>query len=210
MGGGKLNFIHPTAIVHKTVQLGSNNFIGPFCYLGENVVLGDFNRLEAYASVGTPPEHASYWTKKFGSVVIGNSCVIREFTTVNSGTDGDTRLGDRVILLRGSHVGHDSWIRSDVTLSCNVLVGGHSLIFDGANLGLGAILHQYSKIGHFAMLGMGCIVTKSSVIEPFRVYVGNPARYLKVNSVGLKRAHLTEEQKKSFELEFQQHVARSA
>jgi UDP-N-acetylglucosamine acyltransferase len=62
-----------------------------------------------------------------------------------------------------------------------VLVGGHSVIGQFSNLGLGAILHQFSEIGRFAMIGMGTIVTKKSNIQCFGTYVGNPAKYIKEN-----------------------------
>jgi UDP-N-acetylglucosamine acyltransferase len=84
-------------------------------------------------------------------------------------------------MLRGSHLGHDVMVENNVTISCNVLVGGHSIIGSGANLGLGAILHQFSKIGCYSMIGMGTIVTKKSNIQCFGTYVGNPAKYIKEN-----------------------------
>ena len=52
-------------------------------------------------------------------------------------------------------------MRDGVTLSCGVLIGGHSLLFDGCNFGLNACCHQFSRIGHFAMVGMGAVVTKN-------------------------------------------------
>jgi UDP-N-acetylglucosamine acyltransferase len=78
-----------------------------------------------------------------------------------------------------------------MTLSCNVLIGGHSTIMKGCNLGLGSIVHQFSVIGAYSMLGMGCIVPKSKRIEPGFIYVGNPARMLKMNTIGLQRNGIT-------------------
>jgi UDP-N-acetylglucosamine acyltransferase len=62
----------------------------------------------------------------------------------------------------------------------------------GANLGLGSIIHQKHLIGPYAMLGAGCVVPKAKEIEPFNTYVGNPCRFLKINSIGLQRAGLTD------------------
>ena len=57
------NIIHPNAIIGDDVELGENNFIGPFCYFTGYLTVGDNNRFEAYCSVGTRPEHTKYWHK---------------------------------------------------------------------------------------------------------------------------------------------------
>lgn len=189
-----LSYKDPTAVVSPNALIGDNVYIGPFCYVGDRVVIGDNTRLTAYCSIGTPPEHKDYMNTQFG-VVIGSNCVIREFTTVNSGTVRDTLVGSGVWMLRGSHVGHDAEIHDKTNLSCNVLVGGHTIVMEGANLGLGAIVHQNLVIGPYSMVGMGAIVTKSTNVEPFKVYTGNPAKYLKDNSVGVSRANLSDEDK---------------
>ena len=35
------NVIHPTAVIEASAKLGNNVKIGPFCYVGHGVVLGD-------------------------------------------------------------------------------------------------------------------------------------------------------------------------
>jgi UDP-N-acetylglucosamine acyltransferase len=185
------NFIHPTAIVEPGCVLGKNNYIGPFCYLSCNVTLGDDNRLEGYCSIGTPAEHKNYFTSVSGSVVIGNKNIIREFVTINAGTIRRTILGDSNMILRGSYVGHDSILEDNITLSCNSMLGGHSYIMKGVNFGLGSMCHQYSVIGAYSMLGMGAVVTKKSKICCGEIYVGAPAKLLKVNEVGLSRNNIS-------------------
>lgn len=106
-------------------------------------------------------------------------------------------------MLKNSHIGHDAIIYNNVTLSCNVLVGGHSILFPGCNFGLGALCHQHSVIGHYAMVGMGAIVTKTTKILPGNIYVGNPAKYLKANEVGLSRNSVTSEKIEIFISEFE-------
>jgi UDP-N-acetylglucosamine acyltransferase len=147
------NIIHPSAIIDPKAKIGENNFIGPFCYIGPDVVIGDNNRFEGYASIGTAAEHRDFFLKDPGPVRIGNHCVIREFVTINGGTVGVTFVGNGVVMLRGSHVGHDATIRDRGNLSCNVLVGGHSIIGEGANLGLSAAVHQFRAVGAFALRG---------------------------------------------------------
>ena len=178
---GGNNYIHPTAIIGDNVQLGEDNYIGEYCVIKGNTIIGNNNRFEAFCSIGTEPEHKEYFGEPNQGVVIGNYNTIREFCTINSGCEKPTILHNNIVMLRGSHIGHDSTVYDHCTISCNVLVGGHTLIGYGANIGLGAILHQLSKIGSYSMIGMGAIVTKKVNVQCFGMYVGNPAKYIKEN-----------------------------
>ena len=181
------NLIHRTATISHNVMLGKNNYIGANCYLVD-CVIGDDNRFEAFCSIGTPPEYKSHFTEgDWGIVFIGDNNVFREFVTINAGTKHNTTIGNNSWFLKGSHVGHDSLIMDNCTLSCNALVGGHSILMQGVNMGLGSICHQFSILGCYSMLGMGTIVVKKSQIEPFKIFIGNPAKYLKSNSVAIER-----------------------
>lgn len=189
----KNNIIHPTAIIDNGVIIGENNYIGPYCYITGNTQIGDNNRFEAYCSIGTPPEHRDHFDNHPYKVIIGNNCTIREFVTINSGTIRNTILGNNIVMLRNSHIGHDSIIEDRVNLSCNVLIGGHSYIMEGVNMGLGSMCHQFSIIGAYSMIGMGAVVVKTNRINPGETYVGNPAKFLKENKIGLARNGVTQE-----------------
>jgi UDP-N-acetylglucosamine acyltransferase len=188
------NFIHPTAIVEEGVVLGKSNYIGPFCYIKSGVVIGSNNRFEAYCSIGTAPEHREYFTEYKYSVVIGDDNVFREYVTINAGSEKDTIVKSNVTMLRGSHIGHDSEVWNKVTLSCNALVGGHSIVMEGVNMGLGSTCHQFTVLGPYAMIGMGGVVTKSTSILPGKIYAGIPAKLLKDNIIGIQRSGLTEQE----------------
>lgn len=182
-----MNKIHHTAIIHESAVLGSNNEIGPYCIIGPGVILGDNNRIDSHAVIGSNAEHKDFFHRP-GTVKIGNSNIIREFTTINASTGPKpTLILNSCILLRGSHVGHDSVIEDKVTVSCNAIIGGHSYIMQGANLALGCVIHQRQVIGSFAMIGMAGVVTKKAEIEPGKIYAGNPAKFLSVNLIGLQR-----------------------
>jgi UDP-N-acetylglucosamine acyltransferase len=175
------NHIHPTAIIGKNVRLGKGNKIGAYVVIQGKTWIGDNNVFEPFCSIGNEPEHKDFFGKKNKGTYIGNNNVFREYVTINAGCFVPTQLGDNITMLRGSHIGHDSEINNDCTISCNVLIGGHSLLGVGVNMGLGSICHQYSKIGSYAMIGMGSIVTKKVNVQCFGTYVGNPAKYIKEN-----------------------------
>jgi UDP-N-acetylglucosamine acyltransferase len=159
------------------------------------VIMGSNNRFEGQSSVGSPAEHHEYFVPDDAErvVLIGNGNVIREFTTINAPTTGVTSMGNNCIMLRHSHLSHDSALEDRVTVSCNVLIGGHTHVMQGANLGLGSIIHQHHLIGAYAMLGMGTVVPRRTEIKCARTYVGNPARFLKLNTVGVERASVSQD-----------------
>lgn len=186
------NTIHPTAVVDGNTKLGKGNYIGPFCIIGPNVEIGDNNRFEANVCIGTAAEHRDFFHLAPGKVKIGNNNVLREFVTVNGGTEEVTTLMNDVVMLRGSHIGHDAVIGNKVNLSCNVMVGGHTIIDEFANLGLSSTVHQHRVIGAFAMIGMNSTVTRS--ILPFTISFGSPAESHKINKIGLTRFGLSVEE----------------
>lgn len=175
------NEIHPTAIIGKKVKIGKGNMIGANVIIQGETTIGDNNVFEPFCSIGNEPEHKDFFGKKNKGLIIGSNNIFREYVTINAGCYMPTRLLDNIIMLRGSHIGHDSYISSDCTISCNVVIGGHSLLGLGVNMGIGSICHQYSKIGSYAMIGMGAIITKKVSPQCFGMYVGNPAKYIKEN-----------------------------
>ncbi len=196
-------FVHKTAFVHPAAEIGENCYIGQFCYIGPNVKMGVNNRIEGHASIGTPAEHRAHWPNpkdlltvkqisnesEYG-VRIGCNNVIRDFTTINSGTYRHTQIHNDAIMLRGSHLSHDSVLEHSVNVSCNVMIGGESYIMEGANLGMGTVIHQRQIIGSYTMFGMGSVVTKKLDCTPGCVFMGNPAKFTKQNTVGLHRARI--------------------
>jgi UDP-N-acetylglucosamine acyltransferase len=172
---GSGNFIHPTAIVHGNVVLGDNNYIGPYCIIGE------------------PGEHKGHFHEELASrddwknhnantVRIGNGNTFTKQVTIDAGTVGDTIVGNENWMLKNAHIGHDAVLHNNITLSCNAVVGGHCAIDDGCNFGLGAVMHQYCYMPKDCMVGMNTTVTKRLVPEECRKYAGSPARDIGPNT----------------------------
>lgn len=198
------NLIHPTAIIGADVVFtGGGNFVGPYCFIQGITKIGSNNRFEAFCSIGSPAEHRDYFSSEDGKTIIGSGNVFREYTTVNAGTVDTTTIHNHVVMLRGSHVGHDSTISSYVNLSCNTLVGGHSYLMEGVNFGLGSMCHQFSKIGAYSMIGMGSVVTKTRKVLPGYVVVGNPASFIKMNEIGLQRNNITDVQLRLYQQQYE-------
>lgn len=157
------NNIHPTAIIGPGVKLGKGNYIGPYCI------------------IGMPAEHREKWNPYPGEVLIGDNNIFTGHVTIDAGTDGPTFIGDNCFMMKHSHIGHDAMIGSDVTISCGAKIGGHCHIFDQANIGLNAVIHQRQNIKQGVMIGMGSVVTAKLKVENFQTYAGNPAKHIGAN-----------------------------
>jgi UDP-N-acetylglucosamine acyltransferase len=190
------NIIHPTAIIEDNVIIGSDNYIGPYCHVYSNTNIGNNNRFESFCSIGAPAQDRKVMIDNESTypVIIGNNNIFREYCQVHTGTVRNTIINNNCLFLVNTHISHDSIIHSKVTIGNNTVLGGHTIIMEGANIGLGVLVHQYSKIGAYSMIGMGTIITKKSVIQPFNVYAGAPAKYLKYNNIAIDRYNITDDQ----------------
>jgi UDP-N-acetylglucosamine acyltransferase len=84
-----------------------------------------------------------------------------------------------------AHVAHDCTLGDHVIVANNVVMGGHVSIADHAVIGGAAAIHQFVRIGRAAMIG-GVSGVEADVI-PFGSVLGNRARLVGLNVVGLKR-----------------------
>ena len=81
------------------------------------------------------------------------------------------------------------------------------LFRSGANLGLGSIVHPRQIVQSYTMVGMGAIIPKKLVMEPFGIYVGNPAKKIGVNERGIEKNSLSQADVNLIMQNFQQREA---
>jgi UDP-N-acetylglucosamine acyltransferase len=197
--------IDPTARVQPGAIVGREVFVGPYSVIGSNVVLGDGCRLvghvqiEGYTTVGARtriapftslggPPQSTHYRGGATTLVIGADCDIRENVTVNTGTEdggGSTTVGDRCMLMVGSHIAHDCHVGNDVIFANNAVLGGHVSIGDFSVLGGHVAVHQHVRIGEGAMIaGMSGVHLD---VVPFATAIGFRATLRGINAVGMKR-----------------------
>lgn len=183
------NNIDPSARISADVKIGKGNVIGAYTVITGDVTIGDNNWIGSHVVIGSPPQFA---TKKFeftgqgtGGVRIGNRNVLREYASVNQPSEFSTVIEDDCYIMAYSHISHDSRIGRSVTLAMNVQIGGFSEIQPAANVGIGAITHQFTTIGSCAMIGMGAVVNKD--VPPFLTVAGVPVRAIGINRTGMLR-----------------------
>ena len=182
--------IGPYAIVGERVRLGDNVTIGPHSIIDGDTTLGDNCVVYAHASIGSKSQDLKD-KGGGGKLVIGKSCVFREFVTVNTGPPdggGVTSLGDGNFLMAYAHVAHDCHLGNSVVMANVATLAGHVTIEDSVGLGGLVAVHQFVKIGRNAFIGGGTMVPMD--IAPFMkaVHGDNPrARIIGLNSIGLER-----------------------
>lgn len=167
--------------IERGATIGENCLIGPFVVIAMRVTIGNNVTIGPGSTIGTPPQHWAFVNKDSGGgVIIGHSTIIREHVTIHAATrpGANTMIGKRCMLMAGTHVGHDCIIEDGVTLAAPKL-SGHTHVMANANVGLGAVTHQYTVIGTGAMVGCGTVVVKD--VPPYRKVAGNPVQDLGEN-----------------------------
>lgn len=201
--------IHPTALVEEGARLADGVEVGPFCTVGAEVELQEGVRLVSHVNIqgatsvgartvfypftsfGMAPQSVHYKGEPT-KLVIGADCVLREHTTANIGTAGGggvTRIGDGVMMMTGSHVGHDCTVGNQVIFANNAVLAGHVSVGDFTFLGGQCAVHQHTRIGAQCMIS-GLTGVREDVI-PFGNVLGQAGKLVGLNVVGMRRRGFT-------------------
>jgi len=198
--------IHPTAIVDPRAEISSEAEIGPYCIVGVGVSIGARTRLMAhvylegalsigeenifypYCSCGVAPQDKKY-KGEASETRIGNRNSIREFVTINRGTQGGgmlTSIGDGNLLMAYVHVAHDVTIHDHAILANGVTFAGHVTVDDHANIGGLSAIHQFCRIGRHAMIGSYSVIKQN--VLPYSITASNHSlEVYGANRIGLER-----------------------
>lgn len=179
--------IGPYAIVNSNVRIGAGTTIGPYTTIDKYVSIGENCQIFQYAAIGGAPQDLKFHGEK-SYLTIGRGTIIREFVTINRGTEaggGITRVGEQNYLMAYTHIAHDCKTGRQVILANNSTLAGHIEIGDHATIGGLVAIHQFVKIGDYAYIGGKSAVVKD--IPPYVIAAGDRATLHGLNSVGLKR-----------------------
>ena len=197
--------ISKNSFISEGAKIANNVSIGDFCYIGPNVsidknckimshvhisgdtTIGTDNIVYPFASIGTDPQDLKFKGEK-NKLVIGNNNKIREYVTINPGTEnggGITRIGNNCLFMISSHIAHDCKIGDNIIIANNVPVAGHCIIENEVVIGGNSAVQQFCNIGKGAMIGGMTGVNKN--ILPHTLVTGNRCEYENLNLIGLKR-----------------------
>jgi UDP-N-acetylglucosamine acyltransferase len=204
--------IHPTAIIDSSAKIPDSCRIGPYCVIGSEVEMGEEcelvshvvlhgptrmgrnNRIFPFAAVGIEPQDVSH-KGEATRLEIGDDNTIREYVTINRGTikgGGVTRIGNSILIMAYTHVGHDCVIGDHAMLVNAATLAGHVTVEEWAVVGALCPVHQFVRIGAHSYIGGGTTITQD--VLPFsKTSAARENRAYGLNSVGLKRRGFSQE-----------------
>jgi len=191
--------IDSNAKISKNVSIGAYSVIGPNVQIGEgtvvqshvnitgNTVIGVNNKIYPFVSIGNDPQDLKFKGEK-NFLEIGDNNLIREYVTINPGTEGGggkTKVGNNCLFMVSSHIAHDCKVGDHVILANNVPLGGHAHVDDHAIIGGNSAVQQFTRVGKFAMIGGMCGVVRDVI--PYGIAHGNRSILQGLNLIGLRR-----------------------
>ena len=201
--------IHSTAIIDPKAKISSNVSIGAYSIIGPNVEINDNtivdshvsilgntkigknNRLYPFASIGNDPQDLKFEGEET-KLIIGDNNKIREYVTINIGTEGGggvTKVGNNCLFMVSSHIAHDCLVEDNVILANNVPLGGHAHIENDVIIGGNSAVQQFTRVGKSAMIGGMCGVVRDVI--PYGIVHGNRSILQGLNLIGLRRKNIS-------------------
>ena len=200
------------SVISKKAKIGSNVSIGPYCIIEDNVVIGNNTQIDSHTIIkkyteigkncnifshcviGEIPQDKKYSGEK-SKLIIGDNNTIREFCTLNRGTEesGSTKIGNNCLFMAYVHVAHDCILKNDIILANGVQLGGHVTIDNYGIVGGMTPVHQFCKIGMHSFVGGGLRVVQD--IPPYIIANGEPLKFSGINILGLKRRKFSSDER---------------
>ena len=202
--------IHSTAIISKKAELSEGVQVGPYSVIGDGVKVGAGTKIGAHCVLegnttigancelftgvvaGSRPQDLKYKGQKV-FLDVGDNNIIREFCTLNPGTEelGRTKVGSGNLIMAYSHIAHDCVVGDSCVIANGGTLAGHVTIEDKAVIGGLVAIHQFVKVGMLSIIG-GCSKVVQD-IPPFSTCDGHPARVYGLNLIGLRRNNTPKE-----------------
>jgi UDP-N-acetylglucosamine acyltransferase len=200
----KLANVHPNAKIAKSatidafvtisedVIIGERTHIQPNAVIMNGARIGNDVTIFPSAVISAEPQDLKY-KGEITFVEIGNSCIIREFVTINKGTSAKmkTVVGNNCLIMAYAHVAHDCILGNNVILANGVQLAGEVEIDNFAILGGGTLVHQFTRVGKHVMAQGGLLLTKD--VPPFITAAREPVSFAGINSIGLRRRGFSNE-----------------
>jgi UDP-2-acetamido-3-amino-2,3-dideoxy-glucuronate N-acetyltransferase len=149
-------YAHPTAIIDEGCEIGGGTKIWHFSHIMSNCKIGQNCNLGQ--NVVVSPE-----------VVLGNNVKVQNNVSIYTGVtcDDDVFLGPSCVFTNVINPRSSINRKSEFT---------ETHVGKGATIGANATIVCGHDIGEYAFIGAGAVITKN--IEPYALWVGNPAKQM--------------------------------
>lgn len=208
--------ISPLAHISSEATIGKGVSIHPFSHIYEDVIIGDgcviHSNVNLYpgtrlgkncevfpgAVIGVVPQDLKF-DGEYTTVEIGENTKIRECVTIHRGTSDrmTTKIGKNCLLMTYVHIAHDCQLGDNVILASYVGLSGHVTIDDYAIIEGKAAAQQFVHIGAHCFIGGASLIRKD--VPPYIKAAREPMTFAGVNSVGLRRRGLSDDQIREIE-----------
>ncbi len=185
--------VGPYTIIGSDVVIGKNTWVGPHVVINGPTIIGSRNRIFQFSSIGEIPQDKKYQGEQ-SELLIGDDNTIREYVTINRGTEQDkgyTKLGNRNWIMAYVHIAHDCTVADDTIFANGTTLAGHVNVEDFAILGGFTLVHQFCRVGAHSFCAMGTALNRD--LPPFVMASGNYATTHGLNKEGLRRRGFSEE-----------------
>ena len=210
--------VHPTAIVSSRAELAPDVEVGPYAVIGPEVEIGpgskvgshavvegptrmgERNVIHPHAAVGRDPQDKKFRPGEASRLEIGDDNTIREFVTINRGTEeggGVTRIGNECWLMASVHIAHDCTLGDGVIMANLASLAGHVHIGNHVTMAGFSGAHQFCRIGDYSFVGIYSGITRD--VPPCVLVAGQPPKPRGVNVIGLRRHGFSAEQRANIE-----------
>ena len=187
-----MNQISPLAFVHPEAKLGDNNVFQNSVTIHVGARLGNNNEIFPGASISTKPQDLKFRNEET-LCEIGDNNSIRENVTISRGTasKGTTKVGSNNLLMECVHIAHDCVIGSGDIIGNATKFAGEVTVDDNAIISANILCHQFCHIGGYVMIQGGSRFSMD--IPPYIIVGKEPARYMGINLIGLRRRGFSNE-----------------
>lgn len=210
--------VHATAIVSPRAELAADVDVGPYAVIGPEVEIGPgckigshavvegptrmgaHNVIHPHAVIGRDPQDRKFRQGETSRLEIGDSNTIREFVTINRGTEqggGVTRVGNDCWLMGTVHIAHDCVLGDDVVMANFASIAGHVRVGDHVTMAGFSGAHQFCRIGDYGFVGIYAGITRD--VPPYVLVAGQPPKPRGVNVIGLRRHGFSAAQRANIE-----------
>jgi UDP-3-O-[3-hydroxymyristoyl] glucosamine N-acyltransferase len=153
--------IHPTAVIAKDAKIGSRAHIGPYCFVDEDVVIGEDAVLHSFVTI--------YRGARIGANFFAHAhAIVREFC----------QIGDRVILQNGVVIGGDGlgYAKSTDGTWYKMAQSGPTVLEDDVEVQANACIDRATvgetRIGHGTKIDDLVLVGHASKVGPNSMLCG--------------------------------------
>ncbi|MED9962661.1 MAG: acyl-ACP--UDP-N-acetylglucosamine O-acyltransferase, partial [Bacteroidales bacterium] len=145
---GKNVTIEPFAVIYDDVEIGDDCWIGPHVTIFPGARIGKNCKIFPSASIAAVPQDLKF-EGEYTTAEIGDNNIIREFVTINRGTNANKRtvIGNNNLIMAYAHVAHDCIIGNNCILANSATLAGHVEVDDYAIIGGQSAIHQFCRIG---------------------------------------------------------------